>query len=138
MEKKTKAASKAKGKAAEKVVEPEPEESKEPADENIPKVGSYLGKCLLNEIIGKGASCVVFKGFHQTLDIPVAIKVFLPDKSANVELIRSQFLSEAKTLAKVNHPYIVRVLDFDPGPPPYIIMEYVSGEALEDLIEKNG
>ena len=102
----------------------------------IPKVGTNLGRCTLAEVIGKGSSCVVFKGFHQTLNIPVAIKVFLPHNSLEVDVIRSRFVAEAQALAKLNHPYIVRVLDFEPGPPPYMVLEYVSGRALEDLIKQ--
>ena len=112
------------------------EEAEEISEEGIPDVGTRLGKCLLTEIIGKGTSCVVFKGSHQTLDIPVAIKVFLPQQGVQLDVIRGQFVAEAKALAKLNHPYIVRVLDFDPGPPPYIILEFVEGSTLEELIEK--
>ena len=104
----------------------------------IPGVGMPLGKCYLEDLIGQGSSCVVFKGFHQTLNIAVAIKIFLPHNNLEIDVIRDRFVAEAQTLAKLNHPYIVRVLDFEPGPPPYMVLEYVNGPSLEDIINKEG
>ena len=108
------------------------------AKQDLPNVGMHLGKCLLTEFIGKGSSCIVYKGFHETLNIPVAIKLFLPHHNLEVDVIRSRFVTEAQALAKLNHPYIVRVLDFEPGPPPFMVLEYVSGRSLEDLISDLG
>ena len=104
----------------------------------VPRVGTRLGKCLLTDIIGKGTSCIVFKGTHETLQIPVAVKVFLPQNNSEAEIIRKQFGAEAQTLAKLNHRSIVRILDFEDTQHPYLILEYVDGKSLEELLKEQG
>jgi len=107
----------------------------------LPKVGTVLGKCKLKKRIGKGSSCLVFTALHQTLLIVVAVKVFIPDKGGNMDSLnrfRQQFKIEAQMLAKLNNPHIVRVLDFEDSQLPYIILEYIDGDSLLDLIKKNG
>ena len=104
----------------------------------LPRVGMRLGKCLLTEVIGKGTSSIVYKGHHETLQIPVAIKVFLPQSSSHAEALRKQFGAEAQTLAKLNHRSIVRILDFEDGQHPYLILEYVDGKSLDELIREHG
>ena len=100
--------------------------------------GKRIGKCSISEEIGKGGFCTVYKGFHETLKIPVAVKVFLPHPNLRDEQFRQRFASEAQTLAKLNHRYIVRVLDFDDLPYSHMVLEYVDGGSLADLINKNG
>ncbi len=104
----------------------------------LPAVGQRLGKCLLTTQIGKGSSCHVFEAFHESLKIPVAIKVFLPNQFLDTETIRERFSVEAQTLAQLNHPYIVRVLDFEDGEFPFITLEFVDGMSLLDLINNCG
>ncbi len=104
----------------------------------LPKEGAILGKCKLLERIGKGSSCIVFKALHRTLEVNVAVKIFLPDKRHNIAKFRQQFRSEAQLLAKLSNPYIVRVLDFENRGLPYIIMEYVDGISMIDLINNSG
>ena len=102
-------------------------------------VGSMLGKCLLMEKIGQGASGTVFRALHKSLNIPVAIKVLntdlLHNKEANFEL----FQKEAQLLARLNHPNIVRVWDFEEEPEfPYLVLEFVEGLSLSELIAQSG
>jgi serine/threonine protein kinase len=107
----------------------------------LPKVGAILGKCRLTKQIGKGSSCLVFTALHNTLQIIVAVKVFIPDKKGNMDSInrfRDNFKTEAQMLAKFNDPHIVRVLDFEDSHYPHIILEYVDGDSLMDLVRKNG
>jgi serine/threonine protein kinase len=59
------------------------------------------------EEVGRGGMGVVYRGRHCELDIPVAVKVCLD--SAGTE----RFQREAKLLAKVQSPYVVRVRDFE-------------------------
>ncbi len=107
----------------------------------LPKVGTLLGKCKLIKRVGKGSSCLVFTALHQTLQITVAVKVFIPEGKGTMESInrfRNQFKIEAQMLAKLNNPHIVRVLDFEDSHLPYIILEYIDGDSLLDLVKKNG
>jgi len=102
--------------------------------DHAPKVGAMLGKCLLTELIGKGGTALVFRALHKTLNIQVAVKVLPPDKAFHAIL-----KNEARLLAKLDHPRIVRVLDFDDeGSRPYLILEYVEGLSLADLIAQSG
>ena len=104
----------------------------------FPKIGDRLGKCIISGSIGEGSSARVFKGLHESLNIPVAIKFFSPQNERISESNRRQFRAEARTLARLNHPHIVRVLDFEDGKVPYIVLEYVKGKSLATLIKENG
>lgn len=79
----------------------------------------------------------VFRAFDQSLGTMVAIKV-LSGSSGKRDLLRLQ--QEAKTLAKLNHPNIVKVLDFNITEDnlPYLIMDFVDGPDLaEEIVERN-
>ena len=104
----------------------------------VPRVGMRLGKCRLTKVIGRGTSGIVYQGVHETLQIPVAVKVFLPQNNSQAKVIRKQFGAEAKSLAKLNHRSIVRILDFEEGLHPYLILEYIDGKSLEELIRDRG
>ena len=62
------------------------------------------------EVLGHGGMGVVYKGRHPLLDRLVAIKVVRPDVRT-VDDFQARFLREARTLAKLRHPYIVTVYD---------------------------
>jgi serine/threonine protein kinase len=104
----------------------------------LPKIGAVLGKCKLTKQVGKGSSCWVFIALHQALQIDVAIKIFVPEKNSDIKKFRYQFKIEAQMLAKLNHPNIVRVLDFEDSGLPYMILEYVNGVTLMDRIKEVG
>ena len=85
--------------------------------------------------IGEGGMGSVYLGIHETLQIKVAIKVLHAAFSAD-EQLRKRFINEAKTLSNINHPNIVKVLDFYDGHEGlFIIMEYVPGIPLDELIK---
>jgi serine/threonine protein kinase len=70
------------------------------------------------------------------LDIPIAVKMLRLHGESNVY---AQLKTEACLLAKLNHPHIVRVWDFeDDREMPYLVMEYVEGRSLGQLIKENG
>src|SRR3712207_8603379 len=83
----------------------------------------------------------VFLGRDEVLDRPVAIKVLNPDLGETD--IGSRFRREGRTAAKLSHPNIVQVYDagegeFEGREISYIVMEYVSGGDLKDLIDRRG
>ncbi len=85
-------------------------------------------------ILGHGGMGLVYRGHHPLLDRPVAIKVVRPDISADLEF-QSRFLREARTLAKLRHPYIVTVYDLGKlGDLYYLVMEYVEGSSLRQKL----
>jgi hypothetical protein len=101
--------------------------------------GDMVGKCKLVELIGSGGNGKVFRAVHSMLNICVAIKVLRPDlvRGRNSKLT-AKFVAEAQTLARLNHPNIVRILDFDYDPVPHLVLEFVEGMSLSELINQSG
>src|SRR6266496_1337936 len=92
------------------------------------QVGQQLGNYRLLRSLGRGGFAEVYLGEHVYLKHYAALKVLhtsLEDEEVD------QFLSEAQTLARLEHPNIVRVLDFavEQGT-PYLIMDYASRGTL--------
>jgi len=88
------------------------------------------------ECLGRGGMGVVYKARQKSLDRWVAIKVLAPER-VHEERFAEHFEREAKTLAKMSHPNIVTV--FDHGETSglfYIVMEYVDGVNLRDLLRE--
>ncbi len=92
----------------------------------------------LEESLGSGGMAVVFKAHDLMLERTVAIKILRKDYSHD-PAFRERFRQEAKAAANLSHPNIVTVHDFgiDQGR-LFIIMEFVPGATLKDLIEKRG
>ena len=83
-----------------------------------------------NAFIAKGGMGAVYKANQRSLDRDVAIKVLPREFGADPEF-RSSFETEAKAMAKLNHPNLIGVYDFgDVEGMPYIVMEYVDGKSL--------
>jgi serine/threonine-protein kinase len=92
--------------------------------------------------LGKGAMGEVFLGEDTKLDRKVAIKTIRPDVemgSREAIEMRQRFVREAKTAGKLTHPNIVTVYDsFEgEGGVAYIVMEYVEGDTLANIIKKS-
>jgi serine/threonine protein kinase len=102
-------------------------------------IGDVLGKCLLIDLIGRGGSCTVFRALHQGLNLPVAVKVLPLDASDAHRSAHEDLRREARLLAQLPHPHIVRVYDFEDSPAlPYLVLECVEGPSLNDLIQQSG
>jgi tRNA A-37 threonylcarbamoyl transferase component Bud32 len=96
---------------------------------------------VLEREIGAGGMSRVFLGRDEVLDRPVAIKILNPELGETD--IGSRFRREGRTAAKLSHPNIVQVYDagegeFEGRETSYIVMEYVSGGDLKDLIDRRG
>ncbi len=103
------------------------------------EVGDKLGKYELISRIGRGSTSIVFHGRHSKLLFPVAVKVLDATALANSPALIGQLESEAVLLAQLNHPNIVRLWDLDDeGRVPYLVLEYVAGGTLGDLISQKG
>ena len=105
------------------------------SDPDLPEI---IGKCRILSKLGQGGMGVVYKGRHTTLDIDVAVKVLsahLVDQPGMAE----RFMHEARLTARLNHPEIIRVLDCDREEGRYyLIMEYVDGRSLQDMLDAEG
>jgi serine/threonine protein kinase len=88
----------------------------------------------VTELLGHGGMGVVYKGRQPLLDRPVAIKVMRPDFPVSDDF-QERFLREARTLAKLRHPYVVTVFDVGRSEQLYyLVMEYVEGDTLRQLL----
>lgn len=89
-------------------------------------------------LLGEGGMANVYLGKHIKLNKKVAIKV-LKDSFGTNKNLRNRFISEAKSLACLNHPNIIKVYDFiEQDGIVAFIMEYIEGYTLGELIEKKG
>src|SRR2546425_12819909 len=98
------------------------------------RIGQQLGNYQLIELLGQGHWASVYLGEHLHLRTQAAIKVLHgPWADSEVE----GFLSEARTLASLRHPHIVRVLDFGVQEgTPFLVMEYAPRGSLRQLHPK--
>jgi uncharacterized protein YndB with AHSA1/START domain len=88
------------------------------------------------ELLGQGGMGMVYKGRQPFLDRVVAIKVVRPELQAD-DAFQERFLREARTLAKLRHPFIVTVFDVYKADDLYcLVMEYVEGASVRQLLEK--
>lgn len=88
--------------------------------------------------IGSGGMAVVYQAYDTSLDRQVAVKLLREEYIDNPDFIR-QFQREAKAVAKLSHQNIVNIYDFGTSDDlMYLVMEYVDGCTLKELIAKNG
>jgi eukaryotic-like serine/threonine-protein kinase len=94
-----------------------------------------IGKYIINEILGKGGWSIVYKGVHRTLNFPVAVKMLKHNMAMDSDFME-KFRNEAKTIAGLNHPNIVKVYDIEEVyRTVFIVMEYLEGYTLEYMME---
>ena len=106
-------------------------------------VRQLAGRYQVGELIGRGGMADVFVGTDSRLGRRVAIKLLKPSL-ANDPAFRTRFRREAQDAAKMAHPTIVRIFDAgevtvtDPSGHealvPFIVMEYVDGRLLKDIV----
>jgi serine/threonine-protein kinase len=105
----------------------------------------FAGRYQVGEIIGRGGMADVFEGVDLRLGRKIAIKLLKSDL-ANDESFESRFAQEAQASAKMAHPTIVRIYDAgeeittdsngNVRKTPFIVMEYVKGKLLRDLMHE--
>jgi hypothetical protein len=120
-------------------------------------LGSVIGgRYRLDGEIGRGGMSTVYRAFDLVLERPVAIKLMHRETAADADQLE-RFRREARSVAQLNHPHVVTVIDageepdangasgsgtgaHDGGPraTPYIVLEYVHGETLKDVIRREG
>ncbi len=96
------------------------------------------GRYELHRRIARGGMADVFLAKDQLLDRPVAVKVLFPQFAAEESFV-ARFRREAQAAANLNHPNIVAVYDWGEHEDTYfIVMEYVEGQTLAELISSQG
>ncbi|QVL31069.1 serine/threonine protein kinase [Telmatocola sphagniphila] len=97
-------------------------------------IGNYD---LLNKI-AEGGMGAVYKGRHRESGQIVAIKIIPPATAKNPVLLQ-RFKTEYEAAKQLDHPNIVKAIEYDAsGPNPFLVMEFVDGESLGNLIEREG
>lgn len=98
------------------------------------------GRYQLEQRLGQGGMGVVFKARHLFLKTAHAIKIILPDLVGNDPMLITRFRQEAMAAAAVRHQNIIAVTDFGVarGTMPFLVMEFVSGKSLHDILEGQG
>src|SRR5437868_304870 len=102
------------------------------SDLNMPNMsniaGRQLGNYRLTRLLGHGGFANVYLGEHVYLDTLAAIKVLQVQIGGGE---REQFLKEARMIAHLLHPHIIRVLDFGiQGTTPFLVMDYAPNGTL--------
>jgi formylglycine-generating enzyme required for sulfatase activity len=122
-------------------------ESGAPADDEIPlgflapptrpdalgRIGHYE----VLEVLGKGAFGIVFRAFDDVLQRVVAVKVLAPQLAATSPA-RKRFLREARTSAAIRHENVVQVHEVGEQPLPYLVIEFIPGETLQQKLDRVG
>jgi serine/threonine protein kinase len=89
----------------------------------------------IQELIGTGGMGCVFKVHQNKLDRTIALKI-LPKELASDSLFAERFSREARAMARLNHPNVIRVYDYGrAGDVCYLMMEHMDGMNLRDLLD---
>ena len=94
----------------------------------------------LERRLGQGGMGVVFQARHIFLKTSHAIKVILPDLVGNDPMLVTRFRQEALAAAAIRHQNIIAVTDFGVvrGTMPFLVMEFVNGRSLQDILADEG
>ncbi len=96
--------------------------------------GRALGPYRITALIGSGGMAHVYRAVHTQLERQVALKVLRRDLALGTEF-PDRFRREAQAIARLRHPHIVQIFDFDStSAPPYIVMELLEGDSLRTLL----
>lgn len=114
------------------------------------------GKYRIIRVLGQGGFGITYLAENTLLDKMVAIKEFFPkefcgrdntshltlgtqNNAETVEKLKTRFLKEAKNIAKLDHPGIVKIHDvFEENNTAYYVMDYIDGESLSDIVKRDG
>ena len=118
--------------------------------------GTRIQDFEFHRVLGQGGFGITYLGWNMALDIPVAIKEYLPSDLATRESDMSvvpqssqaasdfawgldRFLDEARTLARFDHRHIIKVHHFfQAHGTAYIVMEYAEGDTLSEFLQSRG
>ena len=89
------------------------------------------------QVLGRGGFGIVFRAFDEVLQRVVALKVLAPTIAATSPA-RKRFLREARSSAQVRHENVVQVYAVEEQPLPYLVMEFIPGETLQQRLNRVG
>ena len=103
--------------------------------------GQSIGRYHIIEPLGEGGMAVVYKAYDTHLECEVAVKVIRTENlpQSGVERALKRFEREAKAVARLTHPNIVKVTDYgEEDGKPYLVMPYLPGGTLKQMIKERG
>ena len=103
------------------------------------QIGQDVGRYHILEQLGQGGMATVYKAFDRRLEREVALKVIRVDmiQPAMLEQMGKRFEREAKSLARLSHPNIVKVYDYgDHEGAPYLVMEFLPSGTLDKMMSQ--
>ncbi|HVK09437.1 MAG TPA: SUMF1/EgtB/PvdO family nonheme iron enzyme [Gemmataceae bacterium] len=101
--------------------------------DSLGRIGHYE----VLQVLGQGGFGIVFRAFDDVLQRVVAVKVLAPQLAATSPA-RKRFLREARSSAQVRHENVVQVYEVGETPLPYIAMEFIPGETLQQRLNRMG
>ena len=115
-------------------------------DDGVATTSSIMGEPILDgryqleKRLGQGGMGIVFKARHIFLKTQHAIKIILPDLVGNDPNLITRFRQEALAAAAIRHQNIIAVTDFGVvrGTMPFLVMEFVQGKSLQDVMSEEG
>jgi formylglycine-generating enzyme required for sulfatase activity len=96
-----------------------------------------IGHYEVLQVLGRGGFGIVFRAFDDVLQRVVALKVLAPALAATSPA-RKRFLREARSSAQVRHENVVQVYAVEEQPLPYLVMEFIPGETLQQRLDRTG
>ena len=105
----------------------------------MPQIGQMLGdRYRLTELLGEGGMATIYLARDTKLQRDVAIKILRPEYGRDAAFV-ARFQQEAHSAAGLSHPNIVQVFDYGTDEAgPYIVMEYVDGQDLGEILRDRG
>ncbi len=102
-------------------------------------IGTTIGNYVVRAKLGEGGMGAVYLAEHARLGRRVAVKVLLPHLGGSPDVV-ARFFNEAKAATEIKNEHIVDVLDFGelPDGASYIVMEWLEGQSLADLLKREG
>jgi serine/threonine protein kinase len=103
-------------------------------------IGTLLaGKYRIDSLLNEGGMGSVYKGTHVMMDKTVAVKVLRPSLAADEKIV-ARFSREARAASRISHPNAISVTDIgeDENGIVFLVMEYLSGQTLKQLIRDEG
>src|SRR5262249_16773817 len=94
-----------------------------------------IGHFEVLQVLGRGGFGIVFRAFDEMLQRVVALKVMAPQLAATSPA-RKRFLREARSSAQVRHENVVQVYEIGEQPLPYLAMEFIPGETLQQKLDR--
>ena len=101
-------------------------------------IGKKLRAYEITEEIGSGGMATVYRAYQPSMDRHVAVKV-IRSSILHDPALRERFQREARLIARLEHPHLLPVYDFDSEhEPPYIVMRYLEGGTLKQVQQRGG